>query len=130
MGPPSIRLQTGLYPSQPSFPGTNIRPAPMLSMPPPSSMTLPPPPEDLPQDAEQLQDALASAGVDLKAEEFNLSQLMTPSSATIPQPSPFILPSAYGMQVQQQIDEGKLIFNRPVLSRLVDKIGTYTSLGQ
>jgi len=124
MGPPSIRLQTGLYPSQPPISGTNIRPAPTLSMPPPSSIA-PRPPEDLPQDAEQLQDALASAGVDLKAEEFNLSQLMTPSSATIPQPSPFILPPTYGLQLQQQIDEGKLIFNRPVLSRLVDKIGTY-----
>lgn len=59
MGPPSIRLQTGLYPPQSQ---TFIRPAPTLSMPPPSST----PAEDRPQDAEQLQDALASAGVDLK----------------------------------------------------------------
>lgn len=82
-------------------------------------------PEDRPQDAEQLQDALASAGVDLKAEEFNLSQIMTPSSATAPQSNSFLFPPSYGgIQVsQQQTDEGKLIFNRPVLSRFVDKIG-------
>lgn len=124
MGPPSIRLQTGLYPSQSSVPGSNIRPAPTLSMPPPSSIA-PPQPEDLPQDAEQLQDALASAGVDLKAEEFNLSQLLTPSSTTTPQPPPFMFPHTYNTttQVQQQLDEGALIFNRLGLSRLVDKIG-------
>lgn len=121
MGPPTIRLQTGLYPPQPSISAQSIRPSitpvPILSMPPPSSVQ-----EDRPQDAEQLQDALASAGVDLKAEEFNLSQLLTPST---PQPPPFMFPQTYGaaMQIQQQLDEGKLIFNRPVLSRLVDKIG-------
>lgn len=52
-----------------------------------------------------------------------MSQILTPSSATLPQPSPFVFPPTYGLQAQQQIDEGKLIFNRPVLSRLVDKIG-------
>ena len=81
-------------------------------------------PEDRPQDAEQLQDALASAGVDLKAEEFNLSQILTPSSTITPQPPPFMFPQAYGAAIQ--LDEGKLIFNRPVLSRVVDKIGSST----
>ena len=92
-------------------------------MPPPSTV-----PEDRPQDAEQLQDALASARVDLKAEEFNLSQLLTPGSTTTPQPPPFMFPQAYGaaIQAQQQLDEGKLMFNRHVLSRLVDKIGPPT----
>ena len=81
-------------------------------------------PEDLPQDAEQLQDALASAGVDLKAEEYNLSQIVTPSSAAPAQPSPFIFPPAYGaLQAQQQLDDSKLLFNRSVLRALVDKIG-------
>jgi hypothetical protein len=96
-----------------------ISPNPIFSMPPPSTL------EDRPQDAEQLQDALASAGVDLKAEEFNLSQILTPSSATPTQPQPFIIPPTYGaLQTQQQIDENKLIFNRQVLSRLVSDIGT------
>src|SRR5271169_307225 len=97
MGPPTIRLQTGLYPPQPSISGQSIRPSispvPILSMPPPSRI-----PEDRLQDAEQLQDALASAGVDLKAEEFNLSQLLTPGSTTTPQPPPFIFPQTYGLQ--------------------------------
>jgi hypothetical protein len=90
-------------------------------MPPPTSL-----PEDRPQDAEQLQDALASAGVDLKAEEFNLSQILTPTSASVAQPA-FTFPPSYAggaMQAQQQIDEGKMLFNRTVLSRLVDKIGS------
>ena len=93
-------------------------------MPPPPSTSVTVP-EDRPQDAEQLQDALASAGVDLKAEEFNLSQIMTPSSATGPQSNSFVFPPSYaGLHVSQaQSDEGKLIFNRPVLSRFVDKIG-------
>ena len=124
MGPPTIRLQSGLYPPQPSISGQSIRPSispvPILSMPPPSTLQ-----EDRPQDAEQLQDALASAGVDLKAEEFNLSQILTPTSTTTPQPPPFMFPQTYGapIQVQQQLDEGKLIFNRPALARLVDRIG-------
>lgn len=118
MGPPPIRLQTGLYPQIPG--SSSIRPAP------PPTLSMSQQQEDRPQDAEQLQDALVSAGVDLKAEEFNLSQLMTPSSGTLPQPSPYILPQSYGLPVQQQTDEGKLIFNRPVLSRLVDKIGIPT----
>lgn len=122
MGPPPIRLQTGLYPAQLHAPVIPIRPTispnPTLSMPPPSTL------EDRPQDAEQLQDALASAGVDLKAEEFNLSQILTPSSATPTQPQPFMVPPTYGaLQAQQQIDENKLIFNRQVLSRLVSDIG-------
>jgi hypothetical protein len=89
-----------------------FRPTPAASMPAVSQA------EECPQDAEQLQDALASAGIDLKAEEFNLNQLLTPSSATLPQPSPFVFPPSYGgsLQVQQQIDNGKLIFNRPILS--------------
>jgi hypothetical protein len=122
MGPPPIRLQTGLYPAQSQTSVVPIRPIistnPTLSMPPPPAV------EDRPQDAEQLQDALASAGVDLKAEEFNLSQIMTPSSATPTQPQPFIVPPTYGaLQAQQQVDENKLIFNRLVLSRLVSDIG-------
>jgi hypothetical protein len=118
MGPPAIRLQTGLYPPQPSA-ASPFRPISAPSVPAATQV------EERPQDAEQLQDALASAGVDLKAEEFNLNQLLTPSSATLPQPSPFILPPSYGgsLQLQQQIDDGKLIFNRPILSRFVDKIG-------
>lgn len=123
MGPPQIRLQPGLYPPQPQGGGLSvIRPSISPNpMPPPTSL-----PEDRPQDAEQLQDALASAGVDLKAEEFNLSQILTPTSATVPQPA-FTFPPSYAggaMQVQQQLDEGKLLFNRTVLSRLVDKIGS------
>jgi hypothetical protein len=126
MGPPAIRLQTGLYPPQPSIGGfrPTISPSPIFAPPPP-----PPVPEDRPQDAEQLQDALASAGVDLKAEEFNLSQLMTPNSATNPSLTGFsYIPSIGGtlqlqQQLQQQMDEGKLMFNRAVLSRFVDKIG-------
>lgn len=130
MGPPSIRLQSGLYPSpSPSFrPGISpLASNPTFSMPPPPSTTVTIP-EDRPQDAEQLQDALASAGVDLKAEEFNLSQIMTPSSAIAPQPNSFVFPHTYGgIQVPQtQTDEGKLIFNRPVLSRFVDRIGIPT----
>jgi len=122
MGPPQIRLQPGLYPPQSQGGGLSvIRPSISPNpMPPPTSL-----PEDRPQDAEQLQDALASAGVDLKAEEFNLSQILTPTSATVPQPA-FMFPPSYpggAMQVQQQLDEGKLLFNRTVLSRLVDKIG-------
>jgi hypothetical protein len=119
MGPPAIRLQTGLYPPQPSA-ASPFRPIPAPSVPAATQV------EERPQDAEQLQDALASAGVDLKAEEFNLNQLLTPSSATLPQPSPFIFPPSYGgsLQLQQQIDDGKLIFNRPILSRFVDKIGS------
>jgi hypothetical protein len=121
--PPNIRLQTGLYPPQTSISQfrPTISPQPTIpSLPAPAPVQ-----EDRPQDAEQLQDALASAGVDLKAEEFNLSQLMTPSSAA-PQSSPFVFPPTYGgpLQLQQQIDEGKLIFNRAVLSRFVDRIGT------
>jgi hypothetical protein len=118
MGPPAIRLQTGLYPPQPSV-ASPFRPTPASSIPAFAQV------EERPQDAEQLQDALASAGVDLKAEEFNLNQLLTPSSATHPQPSPFVFPPSYGgsLQIQQQIDDGKLIFNRPILSRFVDKIG-------
>lgn len=79
-----------------------------------------PPAEERPQDAEQLQDALASAGVDLKAEEFNLSQIVTPS-ASIPLPNPFVPPQT--MQPAHQVDESKLIFNRLALSRVVDRIG-------
>jgi hypothetical protein len=121
MGPPSLRLPTGPYPPQPSTTST-FRPMPSPSQPLPAQIV-----EDRPQDAEQLQDALASAGVDLKAEEFNLSQLLTPSSATLPQPSPFVFPPSYGgsAQLQQQNDEGKLIFNRHILSRFVDKIGIH-----
>ena len=127
MGPPQIRLQPGLYPPQPQGGGLSvIRPSISPNpMPPPTSL----PAEDRPQDAEQLQDALASAGVDLKAEEFHLSQLMTPTSATVPQPALMFPPSYTGgaLQVQQQIDEGKLLFNRTVLSRLVDRIGSPVS---
>src|SRR5437762_10403576 len=47
MGPPPIRLQTGLYPPQPSMSGQSIRPSispvPILSMLPPSTV-----PADLP----------------------------------------------------------------------------------
>jgi hypothetical protein len=82
-----------------------------------------PPVDDRPQDAEQLQDALASAGVDLKAEEFNLSNALM--SSTIPQATSFVFPPTYsgGLQLQQQLGDGKLIFNRAVLSRFVDRIG-------
>jgi len=83
-----------------------------------------PPSEERPQDAEQLQDALASAGVDLKAEEFNLSQIITPS-ASIPPPNPFVLPQP--IQPAHQIDDAKLIFNRLALSRVVDRIGKHHS---
>jgi hypothetical protein len=121
MGPPAIRLQTGLYPVQPSI-GQSFRPT---ISPTPPTFAAPPPLEDRPQDAEQLQDALASAGVDLKAEEFNLSHaLMAPSGTTGPQATSFVFPPTFtGGLLQQQIDEGKLIFNRAVLSRFVDKIG-------
>jgi hypothetical protein len=116
MGPPTIRLQTGLHPSH-TLLNTTFRPT--IS----PSTTLAQAAEDRPQDAEQLQDALASAGVDLKAEEYNLSSaLMGPSSATGTQGS-FIFPQSYtgGLQIQHQLDDG--IFNRPILSRFVDRIG-------
>lgn len=128
MGPPPIRLQTGLYPSTQGQNGNTFRPI----MSPAGYQSAPPAPppqqqqEDRVQDAEQLQDALASAGVDLKAEEFNLSQITTPTSTTTSHPTPVILPPSYGgaLSLQQQLDEGKLIFNRSTLSRFVDRIGT------
>jgi hypothetical protein len=116
MGPPPIRLQTGLYPPQPQI---GSLPRPILSSAPIYPLAPPVVPEDRPQDAEQLQDALASAGVDLKAEEYNLSQISTPNSSTAPQPfvfSPTYIPG-------QQLEDSKLIFNRPILSRFVDRIG-------
>jgi hypothetical protein len=116
MGPPTIRLQSGLYPQIQSS-GTTFRPtiSPAISFAPPL--------DDRPQDAEQLQDALASAGVDLKAEEFNLSNALMTS--TTPQATSFVFPPTYGggLQLQQQVDDGKLIFNRAILSRYVDRIG-------
>ena len=125
MGPPPMRLQTAVYASQ--LPATlqSIRPTTTASpsiMAPPTAMAPPPVPlaEERPQDAEQLQDALASAGVDLKAEEFNLSQIVTPN-ASIPQPSPFMIPQS--VPPQHGVDESKLIFNRLALSRVVDRIG-------
>jgi hypothetical protein len=124
MGPPPIRLQTPVYAPQPSAVMQSIRPTMTASpsiMPPPLATMAPPPlPEERPQDAEQLQDALASAGVDLKAEEFNLSQIVTPSGS-IPQPNPFMVPPT--VPPQHGVDESKLIFNRLALSRVVDRIG-------
>jgi len=127
MGPPPIRVQTPIYPAQPSAVLQTIRPtispAPSTMFP-PAPMAPPPLPssEERPQDAEQLQDALASAGVDLKAEEFNLSQIVTPS-ASIPPPNPFVFPQP--IQPAHQIDDAKLIFNRLALSRVVDRIGKH-----
>ena len=120
MGPPPVRLQPSLYPSQNNS-GVRFPIAPAVSTTP---LALAPAPvtEDRPQDAEQLQDALASAGVDLKAEEYNLAQISTPNTATAPQPAPFAFPPSY-IQPQQSLDDGKLIFNRPMLSRFVDRIG-------
>lgn len=121
MGPPPIRLQTGLFPQQ-NTNGQQFRP--FVPPGPQSTAPQPQPQEDRVQDAEQLQDALASAGVDLKAEEFNLSQITTPTSAS--QIVPTIAPPSYtgALSLQQQLDEGKLIFNRATLSRFVDRIGT------
>jgi len=118
MGPPPIRIQMGIYPQQQQPQNGQ----PYRSMIPPTLAPSAVPPEDRVQDAEQLQDALVSAGVDLKAEEFNLSQITTPT-----QHAPTILPPSYGggLSVQQQLDEGKLIFNRATLSRFVDRIGNF-----
>ena len=91
----------------------NTVPAPLA---PPPILTQ----DDRPQDAEQLQDALASAGVDLKAEEYNLSQALTPS---IPRPPSFSGAGGGVLTLQQQLDGGKLVFNRFTLSRFVDRIG-------
>ena len=114
MGPPSIRPQPASYIQPQTTPRTTLPPTLNTNMAPVPMV------EDHIQDAEQLQDAIVSAGVDLKAEEFNLSAMVTPGSAIATQPN---LPP-YSIPVQTpRIDEERIILNRYILLQFIDRIG-------
>ena len=118
MGPPSLRPQPSFYTQPQTTPRSTLPPTLNPSMAPASVA------EDRIQDAEQLQDALVSAGVDLKAEEFNLSAMVTPGIATATQPNPYNLPPySTPTQSQQRAEEEKIILNRYVLLQFIDRIG-------
>jgi len=118
MGPPSARPQPSFYTPPQTTPRSTLPPTLNPSITPASV------PEDRIQDAEQLQDALVSAGVDLKAEEFNLSAMVTPGIATATQSNPFNLPPySTPAQPQQRAEEEKVILNRYVLLQFIDRIG-------